>query len=98
MRLTRFVIGFAALLFAALPASAQLAPPYGPDCRDANAGRGQVWVGTIRGQHQDSWDAIETRFQRHCFANRAACERWLYAARTYYSLNFDHDACQPAGR
>ena len=82
-----------ALLFAAtVPTSAQLAPPYGPDCR--SAGRGPVWVGTIRGQHQDSWDYVETRFQRHCFPSQAACERWLYAARTYYSLNFDRDRCQ----
>lgn len=86
----------AVLLSLPQPAAAQ-APPYGPDCRAVMAsGRGPVWVGTIRGQREDMWGTVETRFQRSCFPSRAACERWLYAARSYYTLNFDTDACQPA--
>lgn len=85
-----------ALSFTPQRAVAQ-SPPYGPDCRDVVArGRGHVWIGTIRGQREDIWDATETRFQRSCFPTRTACERWLYAARSYYTLNFDNDACRPA--
>ena len=98
MKTIGWVAALALLAASTLPAAAQLAPPYGPDCRSAEANRAPVWVGTIRGQHRDSWDYIETRFQRHCFPSQAACERWLYAARTYYSVNFDNDGCRRSGR
>ena len=92
-------LAFASLavaVLAAQPASAQ-APPFGPDCQQVMARtHGTVWVGTIRGQREDMWDSVETRFQRSCFQSRAACEKWLYDARSYYTLNFDNDLCRPA--
>lgn len=99
-RLRAVLLGATLLLALATGGAAAPVPPRGPDCKAvlAYAPRSQIWIGTLRGARLDSFDYFESRYHEFCFASQAACETWLYAARSYYSYEFAMDGCRPLGQ